>query len=300
MSETLRGILAMTAAMAAFCVGDTLFKVLGSRLPVGEMLFIRGVISSALMIAYVTWTGQIATWRRLATPLVGLRLVCEVACSALFFLALMSMAFADAAAIGQFTPLAVMAGAALFLGEPVGWRRWTAAGIGFIGVLMIVKPGSSAFQPMSLVMLASMIAVAGRDLVTRRLPRDMSSPMLTMSSAVAMTVLGVAMAPFERTWLMPTSGELAILTVCACTIVIGLFSIIVAMRRGDTASVTPFRYAYMVFAMLSSIVVFGDWPDYPSWVGIVMIVASGLYMLHREQVVRRAASPVQSAPGRAS
>jgi drug/metabolite transporter (DMT)-like permease len=201
----------------------------------------------------------------------------------------MHLTFADAAAIGQFTPLMVMAGAAIFLREAVGWRRWSAAAVGFFGVMLIIKPGTGAFQPMALVILASMVCVAARDLITRRIPKDLPTSLLTAGSAVAGAVIGLVMAPFEQPWISPSFKDVAIMAACAASVLCGYALIIIAVRHGPTAVTSPFRYTYMLFAVLSSLLIFRENPDAWSWAGIALIIGSGLYMLHRERVVAQRA-----------
>lgn len=294
MSENVRGILAMVASMFFFNIGDTLFKVMGVTLPIGEMLLIRGIFATVIVLVAAWWMDALRHVRRVLTPMMAARTLAEVACSVLFFVGLLRLNFSDAAAIGQFTPLLVMAGAALFLGEAVGWRRWTAAGVGFLGVLLVVKPGTSAFQPAALILFASMVFVAIRDLITRRLPKDVPTVLITLSSAVGGFLVGPLMLPFE-TWQPVTSFEVGLIAICAVTVLAGYALIIAATRLGDTAVVTPFRYAYILFALLSSWFIFKERPDLTSWVGIALVVGAGLYMVHREQARRRAATR-QPAP----
>ncbi len=288
--EVLLGIAAMTASMLCFNVGDTIFKLMGTTMPVGEMLFIRGIFASLMVLAVCAYTGVLPMMPRLFTPLIGMRVALEALCSVLFFVGLMNIAYADAAAIGQFTPLMVMAGAALFLGEAVGWRRWSSAAVGFAGVLLIIKPGTGAFQPMALVLLASMACVAARDLITRLVPKDLPTSLLTAGSAVAGMLIGLVMAPFERAWIVPSAVDIVVMAVAAATVLGGYVFIIMAMRNGPTAVTSPFRYTYMLFATLSSLIIFQERPDTLSWLGIALIIGSGLYMLHRERVVSRRAA----------
>jgi drug/metabolite transporter (DMT)-like permease len=250
------------------------------------MMFVRGLMATTLVLVAAHWMGELQHWRRAFTQLNFWRAVCEASCTYLFFFALFQMQFADAAAIGQFTPLIVMAGAALFLNEPVGWRRWTAAGVGFLGVLFIIKPGTGAFQPAALLMLASMVAVAARDLLTRRMSRDVPTILLTATSAVAVLVTSPLLIPFEPPWRAMSALQLFAISMCAATVLAGYFFIIIAMRRGETGAITPFRYAYMLFAMLSSFLIFRERPDAWSWLGIALIIGAGLYMIHRERIVR--------------
>jgi drug/metabolite transporter (DMT)-like permease len=189
----------------------------------------------------------------------------------------------------------VMAGAALFLNEPVGWRRWSAASVGLVGVLMIIKPGTSAFQPGSLLIVLSMVCVAARDLITRRLPARVPTVLIAVVAAVTITLVGAVMILFEG-WTPPHAGEIGALAVCGASVLAGYIFIIVASRTGDTALVAPFRYTYIAFAMLSSLLVFRETPDALSWLGIGLIVGSGLYMLHRERVVGRRSVTSSAAP----
>ncbi len=286
MSDTMRGIAAMILAMLGFAVGDTLVKLLGDSLPIGQMLFVRGVFATTLVTGYAWWTGALGDFAKMRDRAVVWRTLTDSACSVLFFLGLVRMSYADASAIGQFVPLMVMAGAALFLGEPVGWRRWSAALVGFAGVMLIIKPGTTAFQPSSLLILASMICVAARDLITRRMPHNLPTVLLTVVAAAAITVIGGLLGLFE-TWRALSVREIGMLGVCACGVLAGYVFIIVAMRTGHAATITPFRYSYMVFALASSVFVFRQMPDRWSLVGIGLVIGSGLYMLHRERVVGR-------------
>lgn len=284
MTDKMRAILAMVLAMFVFNIGDTLIKVAGVSLPTGEMMFVRGLFSCSLILSYAWWIGALDEWRKAMTPSVLMRTAADSFCTLLYFTGLKYLKFADAAAISQFLPLMVMAGAALFLGETVGWRRWSSAAVGLLGVLLVIKPGTSAFDPASLWIVASTAAVAFRDIITRKIPRDVPTVMITVIAAVSVTILGALLAPFE-TWHMPARGEFGLLAVCGLTVLLGYVFIIIASRSGDAAACAPFRYAYIVFALLSSILVFNETSDALSWVGITLIVGSGLYMLHRERVV---------------
>lgn len=295
MSGTVRAIAAMTASMLFFAVGDAIMKVAGSTLPVGEMIFVRGLFATALILAIARFTGVLGRWREVTTPLVLWRTLAEIVSTVLFFLALVSLSLADAAAIGQFCPIAIMAGAALFLGEPVGWRRWTAAAVGLLGVLLVVKPGTSAFQLPATVMLVSMLFVAARDLITRRLPAETPTVLVTASAIVGVTITGLLMAPFEASWHWPTPWELVLLVFCACTVMAGFLTVIAAMRIGDIGVVSPFRYSYMLFAVVLSLAVFGEVPDGWSIAGILLVVGAGLYTFHRERKLRRAAERTSRA-----
>lgn len=288
MTDNLRAILAMVGAMLIFALSDVMMKIVGSKLPVGELLVLRGSLASVLILSVAWFTGALAGFRQMLVPIVLWRSLAEAICSVLYFIALVAMTLADAAAVAQFAPLAVMAGAALLLGEPIGWRRWTAAGIGFLGVLLIIKPGTSAFQPAALIMLGSNLFVATRDLITRRLPASMPTILVAAAAMIAVTLAGAAMLPFG-TWVPPTPFEWLLLAGSSIAVIGGFLLTIIGMRTGDIGVVSPFRYSFMLFATLASLAFFGDVPDSWSWAGIGLILGSGLYSIHRERRRRRLA-----------
>ena len=296
MSERMIAIAAMVTAMFMFNIGDTLIKVAGVTLPSGEMMFVRGLFSCAMIMTYAWWVGALAAWRNTLNPPVLLRTVADSLCTLCYFNGLKHLKFADAAAISQFLPLMVMAGAAIFFNEKVGWRRWSSAAVGLLGVMLIIKPATSAFDPASLWIVASTVLVAFRDLITRNIPRDVPTAMITVIAAISVTVLGLLMSPFES-WYVPASGEFMLLAFCGFTVLMGYIFIIIASRSGDAAACAPFRYTYIVFALLSSLFVFNESSDRLSWAGLALIVGSGLYMLHRDRVVgKRSVAPPQAAP----
>ena len=285
-ADNLRGVLAMVAAMACFVAGDTIVKHLGQDLPLGEIILVRGLFASAFVLAMAQATGALRYWREILTPSVFLRCAAEIGATFCFFSALIRMPFADVNAIGQFTPMAITAGAALFLGEPVGWRRWLATIAGLIGVLIIVRPGTTAFDWAALFVAGSVVCVTARDLITRRLGHALPTLAITSISAVSVAASGLLLAPFE-TWRTPDGLHAALLACAAVTTVGGYYWIIVAMRTGEIALVSPFRYTATLFAVLSGFVVFNEFPDPLTIVGILIVVFAGLYTLHRERIRRQ-------------
>lgn len=288
MTGNLRGILAMMISMAAFTAGDSIIKVVGRSLPVGEILFLRGLFSIVLTCLLIWWTDQWPDWPRARSALIAWRTMAEVAGSVMFFVGLMYLPFADVAAIGQFTPLAVTAGAALFLGEAVGWRRWAATLVELVGVLVIIQPGSSSFQWAALYIVAAVLGISARDLITRRISRDVPALIIAAMSSVALCGFGLAMAMLE-TWVYPTPRSVMLLAVAAVTVTTGYYWVVVAMRTGEPGVVAPFRYSAMLFALAISFFVFDERPNATSMLGVALVIAAGVYTLHREQVRRREA-----------
>src|SRR5690606_29665684 len=157
------------------------------------------------------------------------------------FLSLQRLPFAEVSAISQFAPLAITAGAAIFLAESVGWRRWSALAVGLIGVLIIIRPGAAAFNWSSVFVLASVLCIATRDLITRSIGLALPALMLTSFSAVSVTIGGLVLMPFED-WLFPPLGLLMLLAVAGVTVFAANYWTVVAIRTGDMAIVSPFRY----------------------------------------------------------
>src|SRR5262245_54595063 len=168
-SDNLRGILAMLAAMGSLIVNDVFIKVAAAELPTGETIFLRGLFTTLLGVGAIAATIGLSTLRLAAAPRMPVRAGAEVAATILYLSALTRMPIADATALLQFTPLAITAGAALFLGAPVGWRRWLATVVGLVGVLIIVRPGGAGFNPYSSLALAAIAFVVARVFITSHL-----------------------------------------------------------------------------------------------------------------------------------
>lgn len=296
-----RGILAMVISMAAFNLSDAVTKLLTQDLPLGETIFLRGLLAVGAMVGVVGWDGSWRRVRHLLTPLVGLRLVGELGGTLFYLMGLVHLALPNVSAVFQATPLAMTAAAAIFLGETVGSRRWIAIAIGFVGVMIIVRPGLAGFQPASIWVLVSVAFVVIRDVSTARLPTRLPSTLVTLVAAVAVTLLGLLLAPFEAaistvtTWSWPGMRQLGMLVVAAGGLLIGSVMLIRATRYAETSAIAPYRYTLLVWAFLWGLLFFGTLPDLPTLIGGAVVVATGLYAFHRERV-RAAERAVQSAP----
>ncbi|MBN2905834.1 MAG: DMT family transporter [Rhodobacteraceae bacterium] len=283
--ENLRGIALMVAAMAGFAVEDMFVKRVSESLPVGQILVILGA-GGAVAFALMAWArGQRLASRALLTRPVLLRNLGEVTGTLGYVMAIALTPLSSAAAILQATPLAVTLGAALFMGAQVGWRRWSAIGVGLFGVLLIIRPGLEGFQPASLFALLGVAGLALRDLATRATPRSVGSLQLSaygfatlVPLGALMLLLGPAPAPIDG----PTAARLGGALVMG---VAGYYAIVEAMRLGEVAVVTPFRYSRLIFALVIGILAFGEQPDALTLTGAAIIIASGLYTLARERAL---------------
>ncbi|MEO3416510.1 DMT family transporter [Roseovarius sp. CAU 1744] len=281
-SDNLTGALLMMASMAAFTLNDTMMKMLAGEIPLFQLLFLRGVITSVL-VALVAWRMNALTLRLPKRDLkfIGLRTVAEIGAAYFFLTALFNMPLANVTAILQALPLTITLTAALVFKEPIGWRRLLAILTGFIGVLLIVRPGAEGFNSYSLYTLAAVAFVTLRDLSTRKLSRETPSMLVTLATSVAvMVVFGLASLPREWVAMDLRAGAL---TFGASFMIIGgyLFSVMV-MRVGEISFVAPFRYTGLIWALVLGWLAFGEWPDPITLLGAAIVVGSGMFMLYRE------------------
>lgn len=277
----------MAAAMAGFTMNDAITKAVSSEMNFGEIMLVRGVVAIALIAALAWHQGAMRPLRTLVMKPVALRVAGEVLGTVTFLAAIVHLPLANTAAIFQALPLAVTLGAALMFGEPVGWRRWLAIFVGFIGVLIIVRPGVEGFNQFSLFALVSVVFCAVRDLATRRIPAHVPSLFITLVTTVTVTIAGAAIIVPLGGWTAPSPRALGLLTLAAVLLLIGYQCVIMALRSGDISAVAPFRYSALLWAMLLGYLVFGDVPDALMVTGATIIVLSGLYAFYRERIRHR-------------
>lgn len=294
LSENARGAILMMGGMAAFTASDAVMKALGPQLPLFQTLVWRGVAVSLIL---TFWAWQAGAFRVAVAPrdrrLVLLRAVVDTASTWFFLQALYHMPLANLTAIMQALPLTVTLAAALFLHESVGWRRLTAIGVGFVGVLLIVRPEAGGFDLYALYALLCVALVTARDILTRGMSRSVPSLLVALANAVLVTVFGLV-GSVSETLTMPASATFALLGVTAVCIVGGYLLTVMAVRCGEMAVVTPFRYTGLVWALVLGLVLFGEWPDALTFAGAALIVASGLFTLYRER--RRRLAQARVAP----
>jgi drug/metabolite transporter (DMT)-like permease len=279
----------MAVAMAGFTMNDTITKAVSSEMNFGQVMLVRGLFAIALVAALAWHQRAVRPLRTLMMKPVALRVAGEVGGTVSFLAAIVHLPLANTAAIFQALPLAITLGAALLFGEPVGWRRWLAIMAGFVGVLIIVRPGVEGFNQFSLLALVSVIFCAVRDLATRRIPAPIPSLFITLLTTVTVTTTGAVILTPLGGWTPPSGRALGLLALAAVLLLIGYQCVIMALRSGDISAVAPFRYSALLWAMLLGYLVFGDVPDAMMITGASIIVLSGLYAFYRE---RKRARPV--------
>lgn len=285
------GSLLVIAAMLGFATADMFMKQLTGSLHPGQVLMGLGCGSGAIFLSIVLLTRAPLFDRKNWTPLLLLRSASEAASGVMFTLALSRIDLSTAAAIFQAMPLILTLLAAMFLGETVGWRRWSALAIGFAGVLLIVRPGLSGFNVNALLVLGAATGIAIRDILTRRIDPAVSSHVVALQGFLGFFIAGtilMALSGAQFQSLSPT--DLGRYAGAALFGAAGYWAIVNAMRIGEASAVAPFRYTRLVFAMALGVLILGERPDALTFAGSALIVAAGLYTFLREQKLARDAS----------
>jgi drug/metabolite transporter (DMT)-like permease len=294
--ENLKGIAAISACNLLFLVNDTQIKLASEELPLGEIIALRGGFATILLAVIVVATGQHIHFRQLAHQGIAWRTIAEIASAYLYLIALFHIPIANANAILQVIPLAVTASAAIFLGDHVGWKRWTAIAVGFIGVLIVIRPGLEGFNSYSLLALASVAFITLRDMTTRMMPAALPALLIALSTAAGVGITGPIFAILAgEHWVVPSLRSLMLIGGAVIFLIGGYLTAVGFMRHGDIAVVAPFRYSVIIWAMIVGYLVWGEVPDGPMLVGTAIIIATGVYTFHRER--RLAARAAVAAMG---
>lgn len=285
----LAGPLLMVASMAGFAAEDALIKALSARVPVGQIALLLGAGGITIFGGLAALRGQGIWTLQALRGRVLLRNAAE-ACAVVFMM--MGLALTPLSLVSsvlQAMPLMVTFAAAVFLGEPVGWRRWSAILVGFVGVLMIVRPGLSGFDPYALLPLGAVVMLTIRDLATNRLPAGVTSFQISGWGFAATIPGGFLMLAMRGDGvMMPATADWLLLGSTLLAGIVGYTTLVLATRTGDIALTTSFRYSRLVFGMAIGVIWFGERPDALMLAGAVLVVVAGLYTVMRELRLRRA------------
>lgn len=285
--ENIRGILWMIAAMAGFALEDSFVKLAAGSLPLGPVVTVFGLGGFLFFAALTLGRGQPLVTADTLSRAVLLRAVFEVIGRTGYFLGITLTPLSNASSILQASPLFVTLGAALVFGEHVGWRRWIAILAGFIGVLIVLRPGLEGFTAASLFTLVGTLGFAARDLGTRAAPKSLSNLQLAVYGFAVLIPTGLVLSLFTGPAALPDARGAAFVALAIVCGIAGYYSITAAMRLGEVGVVTPFRYTRLLFALILGFAVFGERPDALTLVGGAIIVASGLYTILREARLKR-------------
>jgi drug/metabolite transporter (DMT)-like permease len=296
-TANIRGALYMTLAMGTGALSDTAVKALAVNMNMGQIMLLRGIAATVLITLLAYHRGALRPLSVVAQPMVVIRSLGEIGATVTFLIALARIPLANASAILQAIPLAVTMGAALFLREPVGWRRWTAIIVGFTGVLIVVRPGLEGFTVDSLLVLATVAFAAVRDLATRKIPPGVPSLFISAITAPAIALTGAVLVVPMGGWQPVATLDVVYLLAAALLLLVNYQFITMAVRVGEISFVAPFRYTNLPLAMVLGLFVFAEVPDVFMIAGAAVIVGSGLYALHRERrLARKLAATIPPVP----
>ncbi len=304
-NSALTGILCAVVANVIFSANDVIFKFLSGEYALHQMVLIRAGIGILIMLALIMPLS--GGWHLIRTAKPGLHLMrgaAVVISNLCYFLALAALPLADAVAIFFVAPLLVTALSVPILGEKVGPRRWIAVLAGLLGVVVMLRPGSTVFDQAALLPLVAALAYALMHMLTRGMKGTESAVTMTFYVQLSFVVVSAGMgivfgsgqyagstdpslAFLFRGWVWPETRDWALLGLAAVTGTTGGILIGQAYKHAEAGLIAPFEYTSMPLAIFWGAAVFGQWPDTVAWAGIALICGSGLYVAAREAQLKR-------------
>ncbi|WP_244488406.1 DMT family transporter [Devosia sp. Root413D1] len=286
-SHPFRGPLFMVIATCSYVINDTLMKLATEGLPPYQVLMLRGCagliwgLPLMLVLGYGRQLPLVFERRVLA------RNLAETVAILCYVVALANMPIADASALGQITPLLVLLGASILFRERIGGVRMALIGIGFIGAIMVAQPTMQGISIYAVLALANAVLCAVRDLAGRRIAAEVPGMIVAMSAIIVVLLGAAAMHLATEQWVVPQTHHLLLLAGAGLFLIFGHFFIFMAYRVGPTGVVAPFYYFFTFWAVLSGLVVFGQFPNLLAISGIVLVVAAGLTIVVLDERKRR-------------
>lgn len=285
--STIRGPLFMIVATGSYLVNDTMMKLATAGLPSYEVLFLRGAAATLWGIPLLFLLGQGKQIPLILDRRVLQRNLLELAAILCYVVALANMQIADSTALGQITPLLMLVGSSILFGERIGGQRMALIGLGFVGALMVAQPTMEGISVYALLALGNAALSAARDLAGRRVPAEVPGMIVAISAVVVVLIgAGAAHLVSER-WVMPEMRHLVLMAGAGFFLIFGHFFIFMAYRVGPTSAVAPFYYCFTVWAVISGLLVFGQFPNALAVCGILLVVGSGLTIVTLDHRRRR-------------
>tara|TARA_B100000609_G_scaffold157959_1_gene129313 strand:- start:118 stop:993 length:876 start_codon:yes stop_codon:yes gene_type:complete len=287
LNDNLLGAALMTCCVLAYVLNDAVMKLLFADIDFFQAIFLRGLVSlpPLLVLALMTKT-LLQKYSAKNQRFMIIRILAEIGTTVTFLTALKHMPLANVTAILQSLPLAITMAAAIFLGEPVGWRRWSAICLGFTGVLIIIRPGLAGFNSYSLLALAAVLLLTVREISTRQLDKKIPTVTVALSTTLGITAFAALMLIGDE-WAEINFVSWSLIIAAAAAVTVATLLSVVAMRTGDIGFVSPFRYTSLIGAIGLGILLFGEWPDGITLLGAVIIAFAGIYSLYREQLFNK-------------
>ncbi|RUZ47899.1 DMT family transporter, partial [Mesorhizobium sp. M7A.F.Ca.US.007.01.1.1] len=286
---SIRGPLFMIVSTGSYLVNDTMMKLATAGLPSYEVLFLRGAAAALWGFPLLFALGYGKQIPLIFDKRVLSRNVLELAAILCYVVALANMQIADSTALGQITPLLMLVGSSILFGERIGGRRMALIGLGFVGALMVAQPTMQGISVYALLALGNAALAAARDLAGRRVSAEVPGMIVAISAVVVVLIgAGAAHLVSER-WVMPGAHHLLLMAGAGFFLIFGHFFIFMAYRVGPTSAVAPFYYCFTVWAVISGLLVFGQFPNTLAVCGILLVVGSGLTIVSLDQRQRRLA-----------
>ena len=287
MSENLRGALIMMVCMSAFVLNDAFVRLAGNSLPLAQILFIRGLITTIVLLTFAIYGGVFSSkvskkdkWR------IFFRSIAEALTSYFFLTAVMNMPFANVTAILQILPMTVTLAAAFVFKEKVGIIRITLILAGFLGVVLIINPSTDGFNLYAIYALIAVFLITTRDLITRKISSSVPTLLPTVSASIGVLIFSVFLlinTPFQP---LNTQNSLFIL-LAAFFIIFGYYTAVLVMRSGEISFISPFRYSAILFALILGLIFFDEKPDKTTFFGIVIVMVAGIFLMLRNSSVQK-------------
>ena len=287
MSENFRGALIMMLCMSAFVLNDAFVRLAGDSLPLAQILFIRGIITTIVLLTFAIYGGAFSStvskkdkWR------IFFRSIAEALTSYFFLTAVMNMPFANVTSILQILPMTVTLAAAFVFKEKVGVIRITLILMGFLGVVLIIDPSADGFNLYAIYALIAVFLITTRDLITRKISSSVPILLPTLSASIGVLLFSVFLSintPFQP---LNIQNSLFIL-LAAFFIIFGYYTAVLVMRSGEISFISPFRYSAILFALILGLIFFDEKPDKTAFFGIVIVMAAGIVLMMRNNAVQK-------------
>ncbi|NRA19570.1 MAG: DMT family transporter [Oceanospirillaceae bacterium] len=282
-SQNFKSALFMMLSLSLFTCGDAIIKFLSDDLPIGQILFVRGILVCLLFSLLLTFKRQQILPKEAWNRWNLLRSVFEVAIAGCYLTGLVLLPLATAIILVFCGPIMLTILAATVLKEQVGWRRWSAVVIGFIGVLLVADLQRDSLNSWAVILpLTAAFITALRDIFVRNIPSVLSSSQIAFTTAWMVTLAGLSTLPFG--WQALNSQQLWLLAIASLFIMGAYTTYIITTRMGELSFVAPFKYSSIPLAMLIGYLVWGDIPSGNSILGTAVIIASGMFILLRKRV----------------
>jgi drug/metabolite transporter (DMT)-like permease len=280
------GVGYMVGGSALITLNDAIAKWLTATYPVGQILCIRGAFFFIPILFFVWRAGGVKMLRVHSVNAQVGRAILFIIASVFFVTSVGLMPLPTVIALTFTAPLFVTGLAPTLLGEHVGWRRWMAVLVGFVGVLIIVRPFQASWTLVALLPVVGALCGALRDMLTRQITAKETSVSILFYGALAVVIVGLFTLPFGWQWV--SAPDLLLFAVQGFVMGIAHYLMIESFRMAEAALVAPFKYTGFIWAVIYGAAIWGDYPDRWTILGAAVILASGLYILHRELLRRKA------------